>query len=202
MSPCALLTQLLGRGYHGLWPPLCAPWVFPRSSPLHVVMLLGYPALPRNQAEDPNSPLFSFWKRFYLFLERREGREKRGRETSVRLSCLSRALHQDLAHNPGVCPDWEPNQQPLWFAGRHSIHWATPASASLIPYCMKAEESTLLSTWGIFYWDFILINYFFRFYLFIFRGRVREGEIEGERNIDWLPLACTPRTHNPGMCPD
>ena len=27
--------------------------------------------------------------------------------------CLSRARFGDLAHNPGMCPDWESNQQPF-----------------------------------------------------------------------------------------
>ena len=45
----------------------------------------------------------------YLFLER--GREKR-RETSV-CGCLSYAPTGDLACNPGMCPDWESNRDPL-----------------------------------------------------------------------------------------
>ena len=27
--------------------------------------------------------------------------------------CLLRNLYGDLAHNPGMCPDWESNQQPF-----------------------------------------------------------------------------------------
>ena len=34
----------------------------------------------------------------------------------------------DLSRNPGMCPDRESNH--LLFAGRHSVHWATPARAS------------------------------------------------------------------------
>ena len=49
----------------------------------------------------------------YLFLERGEGREKaRERNTDMR----SAAPTRDLAHNSGMCPDLESNQQPfgLW----------------------------------------------------------------------------------------
>ena len=45
----------------------------------------------------------------YLFLERGEGRERQ-RETSM-CGCFSRAPYWGLAHNPGMCPDWESNQQ-------------------------------------------------------------------------------------------
>ena len=38
----------------------------------------------------------------------RQGRRKRGRETSM-CGCLSGGP----AHNPGMCPDWESNQRPL-----------------------------------------------------------------------------------------
>ena len=47
----------------------------------------------------------------YLVLERGEG-TKKGRETSM-CSCLSHAACGDLAHNPGMCPDWELNLQPF-----------------------------------------------------------------------------------------
>ena len=51
---------------------------------------------------------FFFIYRFYLFiLDRREGEEHQ---------CLV-ASHMPplgyLAHNPGVCPDWESNQRPF-----------------------------------------------------------------------------------------
>ena len=90
---------------------------------------------------------FSFLKYFiYLFLERGEGRRKRGRETSM-CGCLSWA------------PYWEPGLQPRpmpWrgmepatpcFAGWHSIHWATPAKAvytffnKMWTYGVRSQES-------------------------------------------------------------
>ena len=52
----------------------------------------------------------SFFQDFiYLFLERVEGRE-RGRETSI-CGCLYTPPAGDVAHNPGMCPEWELNQQ-------------------------------------------------------------------------------------------
>ena len=69
----------------------------------------------------------AFKKRFYLFLERRREGE-RGRETTM-CGCLSRS------------PCWGPGPHPrhmawlgikpvtLWFAGQHSVHWATPTRA-------------------------------------------------------------------------
>ena len=72
----------------------------------------------------------SFFKKklFIYFLERREGREKeRERNISVWL--------------PLIAPDWGPDPQSrhvpwlgikptiLWFAGRHSVRWVSPARA-------------------------------------------------------------------------
>ena len=51
-----------------------------------------------------------FFKRFYLFIFRQKGREG-GKHQHV---VASRAPHTgDLASNPGMCPDWELNQQPF-----------------------------------------------------------------------------------------
>ena len=65
--------------------------------------------------------MFNFWFYFfnaffldimYLFLERGEGREKEGeKHQCVITSCTP--LTGDLACNPGMCPDWEFNQQPF-----------------------------------------------------------------------------------------
>ena len=51
------------------------------------------------------------FKVFYLFLERRR-KGGRGGETSM-CGCLSRTSPGDLACNPGMCPDWELNSDPL-----------------------------------------------------------------------------------------
>ena len=51
---------------------------------------------------------------FIYFLEREEGREKeRERNINVWLPLTCPVLGPDLAHNPGVCPDWESNQRPF-----------------------------------------------------------------------------------------
>ena len=53
------------------------------------------------------SPFFS---RFYLFLEKGEGREKDGEKHQCVVA--SRVIPTgDLACNPGMCPDWESNQR-------------------------------------------------------------------------------------------
>ena len=44
----------------------------------------------------------------YLFLERGERRGKEGRKDQCVVASLA-ALTEDLACNPGMCPDWESN---------------------------------------------------------------------------------------------
>ena len=61
---------------------------------------------------------FFFFLRFYLFIFRGEGREgEREENIHVRERHQSAASHTpttgDLAHNPGMCLDWESNQQPF-----------------------------------------------------------------------------------------
>ena len=61
----------------------------------------------------PNEIFFSYFT--YLFLERGEGKEKeRERNIDMREIHQSVASHPPptgaLAHNPGMCPDWELNQ--------------------------------------------------------------------------------------------
>ena len=48
----------------------------------------------------------------YLFLDRGGGREKEG-ENHQCVAAPHASLTRDLAHNPGMCPDWESNQQPF-----------------------------------------------------------------------------------------
>ena len=61
--------------------------------------------------------MISFLKKgfIYLFVDREEGSEKERKRNN---QCLvaSEAPHThtgDLACNPGMCPDWESNQQPF-----------------------------------------------------------------------------------------
>ena len=54
----------------------------------------------------------SFFKRFYLFIFRERGRE--GESEGDKHQCVVASLvplTQDLARNPGMCPDWELNRQ-------------------------------------------------------------------------------------------
>ena len=51
-------------------------------------------------------------KRFYLFIFQRGGRE--GEREGEKHQCVVASYTpppEDLAHNPGMCPDWESNQQ-------------------------------------------------------------------------------------------
>ena len=59
-----------------------------------------------------------FFLSFYLFLERDEGKEKE-KETNIDVKekhwmvVSHMSPTRDLAHNPGMCPDRESNQQPF-----------------------------------------------------------------------------------------
>ena len=66
--------------------------------------------------------LFYFFKDFiYLFLGRGEGKEKE-RERNINVWLLLTCLPiGDLAHNPGMFPDWESTGN-LSFTGQCSIH--------------------------------------------------------------------------------
>ena len=63
----------------------------------------------------------------YLFLERVEGRMT-GRETPM-CGCLSCTLYRGPGPQPRHVPWLGMELATLWFTGRHSIHWATPARA-------------------------------------------------------------------------
>ena len=74
----------------------------------------------------PPVPFFFFFKDFiYLFLERGEERE---RNIDVWLPLVSQP-HRGPSPQPRHVP--RPGIKPatLWFTGRHSVHWATPAWA-------------------------------------------------------------------------
>ena len=72
-------------------------------------------------------PVLIFLKGFtYLFFREGKGGEKRGRETST-CGCLSRGPHWGPGLQPRHVPWLGIKPMTLWFAGCHSIHWATPA---------------------------------------------------------------------------
>ena len=56
--------------------------------------------------------LHSFKDFIYLFLDRGEGREKE-KERNICVGASHMPPTGDLAHNPGVCPDWESNWRPF-----------------------------------------------------------------------------------------
>ena len=59
-----------------------------------------------------------------MFSERGREGEKKG-ERGEKHQCVVAShmpLTGDLACNPGMCPDWEWNQQTLWFAGRLALN--------------------------------------------------------------------------------
>ena len=72
---------------------------------------------------EPTSDIFSFclfgfsfllFLRFYLFIFRQRGREGEREGKKYQCVVVSRAPHiEDLACNPGMCPDWESNWQPF-----------------------------------------------------------------------------------------
>ena len=53
-----------------------------------------------------------FLKILFIFRQRgREGEREEEKHQCVVASCMTTT--GDLAHNPGMCPDWESNQQPF-----------------------------------------------------------------------------------------
>ena len=86
----------------------------------------------------------AFFKRFYLFLERGREREREGeKHQCVVVSCTPPT--GDLAHNPGTCPRLGIEPATFWFAGRHSIYWATPATAT---FTTLIQHSTGSHSWA------------------------------------------------------
>ena len=68
--------------------------------------------------------MISFFFLKILFLEREEGREKEGEKHQyVVASCMPPT--GDLAHNPGMCPDWESKLQLFGLQDNAPINWAT-----------------------------------------------------------------------------
>ena len=68
-----------------------------------------------------NSRIFKkYFKRFYLFIFRQKGMEKEGEKHEC-VDASRMPPTGDLTCNPGMCPDWESNQQPFGLqAGAHS----------------------------------------------------------------------------------
>ena len=90
------------------------------------------------------------FKRFYLFIFREgKGGRKRGRETPV-CGCLSRAPYWGPGLKPRHVPWLGIEPATLWFTGRRSIHWATPARAKVITFNDYIYFSFLEVPWLLF----------------------------------------------------
>ena len=75
--------------------------------------LIAFDILQRSSHFLTELPLFKkiFFKDFIYFYREGKGRRKRGKYQCVIISCVPPT--GDLACNPGICPDWESNQQPF-----------------------------------------------------------------------------------------
>ena len=75
--------------------------------------------------------LNTFLKRFYLFLGMRREEEREEEEHQcVVASCTPPT--GDLAHNPGMCPDWESNGPP--FVSKAGAQSTEPHQPGLLQY--------------------------------------------------------------------
>ena len=95
-----------------------------------------------------------FWNRFYLFFRERGREGERGREVYVYLcvgaSCVPPT--GDLAHNPGICPNWELNWQPFHLQAStestepHQPGWKEVILmreiSSIIGECLESSEGS------------------------------------------------------------
>ena len=74
----------------------------------------------------------------YLFLERGKEREREGEEHQFVVASHAPPTG-DLVHNPGMCPDWELNQQPFGSqAHAQSLSYTSQGSTPLLNVDMKA----------------------------------------------------------------
>ena len=148
-----------------------------------------------------------FKKRFYLFLEKEEGRER---------NMEMREKHRPVAS--GMCPDQGPNPQSRhvpWlgiklvtfhFVGWCPTNWVTPVRlGTSYSHWFSTTDCTSQSLGNFF------ISFFFKdfIYLFLERGKGREKERERNinvREIHRLVASRAPPTEdlacNPAMWPD
>ena len=86
-------------------------------------------------------------KRFYLFIFKERGREEEREGEKHQCVVASQAPPTgDLAHNPGMCPDWESNQQP--FDSQASTQSTEPHQPGLtrVLYAMNAVTEQHLTS--------------------------------------------------------
>ena len=94
--------------------------------------------------------MFFFLRFYYLFLERREGKEKEW-ERNINVWLLLTPTG-DLARKPGMCPDWKLNQKPFDLqADTQSTEPHQPGYLHLLPKCwfVKGKINHLIEVIGI-----------------------------------------------------
>ena len=100
-------------------------------------------------------PAEEFFKRFYLFISKEGGRE--GEREGEKHQCVVASFAPtigDLAHNPGMCPEWESTWQPgqeLEQASAQSTEPYQPGLhmnvySSFIHNCSKLEANKIPSS--------------------------------------------------------
>ena len=97
-NPKQRITGLKNNGFQALRIPRLSREDL-RSHRVHSTLYLNLFSL-----------FFKVFKRFYLFIFRERGRE--GEREGEKHECVVAShalLTGDLAHNPGMCPDWELN---------------------------------------------------------------------------------------------
>ena len=119
--------------------PLHPATLLPQASPTPLSMAhvctcslaILFPMLslfPHDYSITMYSHFFSFLNFIYLFLEKEEGREK---EREENINVWLPLAHHPALPGPGLQPRHVPwlgiKPRTLWFTGRRSTHWATPA---------------------------------------------------------------------------
>ena len=131
----------------------------------------------------------SFFENYfiYLFLERGEGRE-RGRETLM-CGCLSHTPNWGLGQQPRHVPWLGIQVVTLWFAGQHSVHWATPARAKT-PCISETQTKPFTNEIDTIIWEFLQNN---------MKGRERIRKMGGRGPSRSWSLV-TPGDRYTGLC--
>ena len=92
---------------------------------------------------------FFFLKILFIYFQKeRKGGRKRGRETSM-CGCLLSASYWGLACNPGMCANWESNQQPFGLqAGTQSAEWHQPGHMILFKKKIMVKPWLFWLSWS------------------------------------------------------